>query len=402
MAPLNQTIIPSNPTLVNSVENGLLYSSGTAENPVLVAHVYGTPYEMGFAHGQLLGDRIKVMYPQFMEWLFSQINPYLKDMPPLLREAIETLGIDAGLDLTYEWTRAYTPAHFIEEFRGIADGAGISFAEVVRFHMFPELIKASCSMLGAWGEASPGYSLLQLRALDWGLDNPMQFNPLLLVYHPSVEGHPFAIQTFTGFVGAITGYSGSNAISEKVWYEYKGASSRVGYPWHFLLRDILQFDENLEASIARINGARRTCSIWVGLGSHADSQFRAIGYSHTTATVYNDTSAFPGYAPTPAQHPLFPGLVYIDKHTQPSDDPCMGNLMTQYHGSLNPVNIMSVVQQFQTGDLQAAVYDFQNNVIYIAVATQTGGYPPKKTTVPAYARREWIAYNMTQLFAQQQ
>jgi len=41
--------------------------------------------------------------------------------------------------------------------------------------MFPELIKASCTMFGAWGPAiahTPG-TLLQLRALDWGLGSPL-------------------------------------------------------------------------------------------------------------------------------------------------------------------------------------------------------------------------------------
>lgn len=41
------------PTFIRSVPNGKLYKSGGAnlDTPVLLAHVWGTPYEMGFAHG---------------------------------------------------------------------------------------------------------------------------------------------------------------------------------------------------------------------------------------------------------------------------------------------------------------------------------------------------------------
>jgi hypothetical protein len=35
-------------------------------------------------------------------------------------------------------------------------------------------------------------------------------------------------------------------------------------------------------------------------------------------------------------HPAFEGLIYLDKHVQPSTNPCLGDLMTQYYGSSPP------------------------------------------------------------------
>ena len=60
-------------------------------------------------------------------------------------------------------------------------------------------------------------------------------------------GHPFLILTFSGFIGALTGYSGWMGLCEKVWLHYNGTSSRIGYPWHFLTRDILQFDVDISS-----------------------------------------------------------------------------------------------------------------------------------------------------------
>lgn len=41
------------------------------------------------------------------------------------------------------------------QIKGLADGLNgtISYDALLRFHLFPELIKASCSMFGAWGPA---------------------------------------------------------------------------------------------------------------------------------------------------------------------------------------------------------------------------------------------------------
>ncbi len=45
--------------------------------------------------------------------------------------------------------------------------------------------KGSCSMFGAWGNATKDSKTIQLRALDWDIDGPFRKYPAILVYHPS-------------------------------------------------------------------------------------------------------------------------------------------------------------------------------------------------------------------------
>ena len=48
----------------------------------------------------------------------------------------------------------------------MADAIGMKAKDVARFQLFPSLIKAACSMFGAWGEAtqqSLNGGLLQVR-----------------------------------------------------------------------------------------------------------------------------------------------------------------------------------------------------------------------------------------------
>ncbi|KJE94290.1 hypothetical protein CAOG_04958 [Capsaspora owczarzaki ATCC 30864] len=384
------------PTLVRTVANGTLWSVGDAASGIVqVAHVYGSAYDRGFAHGQLLKDDIQALYPQFFGYLYQQIAPYLKALPKDIQIIIERDGVIAGLEYTFELTKAHTPQRFFDEMQGLADGSGIPYKQVINLHMFPELIKAACSMMGSWGPAiaKTNGTVFQLRALDWGTDSPLTNYPLLLVSHPQAgDGNEFASLAWKGFIGSITGYSHKMGVSEKVWAGYNETSSRAGIPFHFLLRDIAQYDRSLSDAINRMVNNPRTCAIFVGIGSSHDNQFRACEYSNPSLNVFDDVNY-----PTYANHPLMEGLVFVDKHVQPSNDPCMTSLVTANYGQLDAETIIrQVIGPFQTGDLHAAAYDFGNNVMYIGVASNT----TSGVVVPAYAR-PFLKLDMSQILAQQ-
>lgn len=131
-------------------------------------------------------------------------------------------------------------------------------------------------MYGAWGAAtaSTGHTY-QLRALDWDTSGPFRDLPAVVVYHPSNEGHAFANVGFIGWIGALTGQSDKHlaiseignagwvvhcarslqppdtfrsSLSSGVSFPDKtfGKESRIGIPFTFLLRDILQFDDSVQ------------------------------------------------------------------------------------------------------------------------------------------------------------
>lgn len=74
--------------------------------------------------------------------------------------------------------------------------------------MFPELVKAACTVAGVWGNASVNGQTLHVRALDWDYKNPISKNPTLIVYHPSdSKSHVHANLGWAGFIGSMTGVS---------------------------------------------------------------------------------------------------------------------------------------------------------------------------------------------------
>jgi hypothetical protein len=107
---------------------------------------------------------------------------------------IAEFGVEAALEATWWLVESYVPEYWTDELKGLADGSGMDYMEVVRLHMIPEVIQAQCSMFGAWGPAiaNTSGSLYQLRALDWSVNGPFQQFPTFIVYHPD-QGHPFSI-----------------------------------------------------------------------------------------------------------------------------------------------------------------------------------------------------------------
>jgi len=88
------------------------------------------------------------------------------------------------------------------------------------------------------------------------------------------------------------------------------------------------------------------------------------------------------------------GLVYINKHVQPSADSCLGDLLKAKYGSIDSEYLIrNVAAQHQTGDAHAAVYDYANNLMFVVIASPY----VNGTMIPAY-NRQWTKLDMTSLF----
>ena len=312
-----------------------------------------------------------------------------------MRDWVIEAGVEAALDWSWNATAPFSPPWWPQAAAGMAAGAGVDVAAVRRVAMIAEWTRASCSMLGAWGPASAaGSGLVQLRALDWDTDGPFQRWPVLAVYHPDAAtgGVAHATLGWAGMLGAITGASAAGiGMSEKVWDAYSGPYSPNGYAWNFLYQDALMFDIDTDQVLSRIASANRTCSIWIGVGdAHGNGgggSFKAVGYSSSTVNIYNDRN-FPAYH----NHDKFENLVFINKHVQPSDEPCMNDLLHAAYGQIDALlTVQYVTALEQTGNMHIMALDFNRGDMYIANA-----FPGGSTL--AYDA-PFVHFNMTALFS---
>lgn len=398
-------VLDENARSVATDRSGERFEVGAPGDGMALLHIKGSPFELGRAHGVLLRSEIQTMYVRLFAHLEDQliVALHLTLLPEALARRIARLALNAALDATYLLTLLYTPARFVDEMIGLAQGAQVEFDDVVRVQMIPELLQASCSMLGSWGPATwrsdklreeeQSCGLFQMRALDWDMEAPIVDFPAVIFYHPA-DGNSFALFTWAGFIGCVTGYSGRLGISEKVWANSSASASRKGMPWHFALRDVLQLADGLDEATQLLGATSRTCPILVGIGSRQDNKFVLLGYSSDALQLYDDTNftLITSAAPPPADT-TFPGVVFVDKYVQPSDDRCMQSVVQQFYGKLDDLALLNMASMQETGGMHTALYDFASNEVLFSWAASD---PNTGELVPAY-KRNYLRLNMTSL-----
>ncbi len=352
---------------------------GVGDDAIPIVHVWGSPREMGRTLGTLLKE---------------EIHAYCDLVIGLMTQSMEQ---DVSvLDQTYATTKSFIPLHFIEEMEGMAEGADIDLQTLIRVNMIGEVSEWHCSLFVAWGKATAStQSLLQLRALDYEVDAEIQRYPLIVVYHPNEgDGHAFANFTWTGAVGSVTGMSSIPLAISEIGDDYhQEHDSFEGYPFMFMLRDILQFDRSLDEAIARVRKGPRTSSLMYAIGDGNLGQGRALQTSRIACNVFDPATLEP-LTPT---HPRIEDIVYwgmswnVPQYDQPLHD-----MLLKYYGQLTAENtIRDILPSVGTGSLQAAIYDLTHQVAWIANARSQVETGPLK----AY-ERSFIRLNMKELFAE--
>lgn len=157
------------PTFVRQVPNGKLFQVGNenVDPAINVLHLWGTPYQMGYAAGQLMRTELQSFIPSVYSSLYAAIQPYIKDLPPDVQQMIAVNGTAAALQATYDLVAPYVEPWFLEEMQGWADGSGLDYSMYLQINMIPEMVQAACSMMGAWGPAvaNANGALVQLRGM---------------------------------------------------------------------------------------------------------------------------------------------------------------------------------------------------------------------------------------------
>jgi len=246
------------------------------------------------------------------------------------------------------------------------------------------LTQGKCSMYGAWQQAlDPNYptSLLQLRSLDWDMDGPFRNLSSITIYHPlSNNGHSFANIGFPGFIGGLTGMSSTKLGISEIGVAFPdstfGKQSRVGVPFIFTLRDILQFDGTVDDATNRLINEKRTCDLILGVGDGKLAEFRGFEYSGSVLNVFDDENMMP-YNQT--WHPRITDVVYWGMDwICPYFNWMLSKQILAYYGQLTPeITIRYITAVEQSGDNHLAVYDLPNMQLFVAFAAphQTGGSP---------------------------
>jgi len=393
---------------VKEVKNAKLFQAGPAGATFPIVHVYGTPYEVGFAQGTIQKKQIIEFVTKTWGYLTAMlVNEFPETWSPAVKNLIVQKGMDGALDWTIKVTADFTPQAYLDEMRGLADATGLDYDLIYRLNMFPELTKASCSFFGAWGEAvkEPGHSF-QLRALDYDTDGPFKDYPQVTVYHPS-EGHAYAQVGWPGNVGVLTGMSSQQIGISEIGVSFPDDSfgqgtdntppEKVhGEPWMFILRDVMQFEDSLAGAQTRITNANRTCNLIIGVGDGEIGHVDGVQFSGYVANFYDDTNQLPV---NDTWHPVIKDTVYngMDWLCPGFTEP-LGQQLTKFHGAIDETVIVhDILPTVQTGNLHIAVYDLKDSTMHVSFCRSEAADPSE----PHYAyERQFTRLHMSDLFAE--
>lgn len=227
-------------TFLSLLSTGLI-AKGTVETKEghTILSVRGDSYEIGYQHGKLLKESVHLNIARLVDQrvLANQSQPLIKAFFDHLPTLI-----------------SYVPTRFMEEMKGLANGADVPLEKIVLLNLFPEMVH--CSGITVNGKAALNEELYHVRVLDYSVGQSIQDTAVTMVVQPN-DSIPFLNITYAGFIGSITGMNASCIAIGQIGG--KGYGFWEGIPMAFLLRDILERASSLEQVKEILEASSRTC-----------------------------------------------------------------------------------------------------------------------------------------------
>lgn len=170
--------------------------------PYRVLRVWGSPAEMGFAHGYLIGAEVLDYIEEGTANLTAEQRSLrsaavvtlagLVDLPPDVRTEID--GIFDGI-----------VARLGEAPRIDAYGRPLKVEDLIVFNAADLLRAFGCSGFTVWGESAGRFGLVTTRNFDFPAPGPKSVGHQLVLVRDGVHRHKVATITWPAYIGAFTG-----------------------------------------------------------------------------------------------------------------------------------------------------------------------------------------------------
>jgi isopenicillin-N N-acyltransferase like protein len=262
---------------------------------LLVVELSGEPYERGRQHGEALRSQVQF----FRDRLYGDII--------FKRGRAFGAAFTAVIYGLLTRMHPHIPRELREEMRGVADGARVSYRDIVLLNSFddvlhgliqlnpvltplmnhrfiaPVLGRLACSSFVVTGERSREGRPIHGRNLDYylcdGFIDPEGVVPRVLREHVVVfvvrpnRGRPFASVAWPGFVSAITALN-ADGLSLACLTSTVSRETANGVPLPLLYRLVAQYAGSVEEAEWLLRGARRTIgnNLTVSSGSSGDAR----------------------------------------------------------------------------------------------------------------------------------
>ena len=205
----------------------------------------GTPYEIGFQHGRLLkGEMRRLMDAVLCAVGIAYTVEKREWFPDVMRGAFKRL-------------EPHIPKEYLEELKGLSDGAGVPYETACLGNVFPALFH--CSGFALVGKATKGGKLLHGRVLDYMTEVGLQRDAVVFVVKKD-GAIPFANVSYAGFIGCVSGMNAEQVALGEMGGRGEGLWD--GTPMPILMRMGCERAKTLEDCCRIFREAKRTCEYY--------------------------------------------------------------------------------------------------------------------------------------------
>lgn len=226
-----------------------VYGKGYLEgrNEILILHLKGSPYEMGYQHGMLTKHLMGKSKEAFDEAL-----------PPIKGGRVGEWIIKRYLFWKLGKMEKYVPREFIEELKGMADSITekeVDYREILLYHALRDIGQVlGCSSFIALPQTTKNRELIYGRNFDFLKGDSLE--NLITFYEPD-KGNSFVSIGWPGMIGVVSGMN-DEGLTVGILAAYSKDVSFDGMPSCFLMRKVLQYANNVEEAKEIIVKSKRT------------------------------------------------------------------------------------------------------------------------------------------------
>jgi hypothetical protein len=252
---------------------------------VIILHVSGTNYEMGYQHGYLLKDKIQENYRMCLQ--FFDNGDFTHD------------------ELIHNWNvmKQYIPNRYMIELRGLSNGSNLALEEIGLINIAHDTFNLiECCGAIAWGDATDDGKLIHLRSADGSISiadpitgHTIQENHVVMIRNPDY-GYASLYPIWAGDIGSWGGINEKGiGVSETTCLP--NDTTLQGITLSFRMRMVLDNIDNAEDAISILD-SNRTCgwNIFVSDGNipegYVIEQSANISYVSTWDDNIESTNPF--------------------------------------------------------------------------------------------------------------
>lgn len=199
--------------LVSAVQARTVNGRLETVHGIRVLKIWGSNYEMGYAHGYLLGPEIVAMLEDYMLGRLLDVENYGRTrlllqlythMPPAYLAELQ--GMYDGMRDALGSDGLYSPT-LGGLFRPVDLFAWNMVPEIFRLYFSERGEVQACSSISGWGAGTPDGRLVFARNLEFGAPGDMlEQSPLIIAYKPcGLFRHAWVSITWPGYIGCLTG-----------------------------------------------------------------------------------------------------------------------------------------------------------------------------------------------------